>query len=37
MANPATGPHLRSGAWASLALAAGLVAAVIAAILTIGP
>lgn len=37
MTNPATGPHLRSGAWASLALAAGLAAAVIVAMLTIGP
>ena len=37
MTNPATGPHLHSGAWASLALSAGFVVAVIAAILTIGP
>ena len=37
MTDPATGPHLNSGAWASLALGAGLVVAVVAAILTIGP
>jgi hypothetical protein len=37
MTNPATGPHLRPGAWASLAVLAGLVVAVVAAALTIGP
>jgi hypothetical protein len=37
MTNPATGPHLGPGPWASLGLAAALVAVVVAAILTIGP
>lgn len=37
MMNPTTGPHLRPGAWSSMAVLAGLVVAVVAAILTIGP
>jgi hypothetical protein len=37
MTNPATGPHLGHGAWTSMAVLAGLVVAVVTAVLTIGP
>jgi len=37
MANPATGPHLRPGAWAPAVALGGLIVAVLAAMLTIGP
>ncbi|MCU1472977.1 MAG: hypothetical protein JWQ92_1045 [Amnibacterium sp.] len=37
MTNPTTGPHLRPGAWASMAVVAGLLVAVVTAVLTIGP
>ena len=37
MTNPTTGPHLPHGAWSSMAVLAGLVVAVVAAMLTIGP
>jgi hypothetical protein len=37
MTNPTTGPHLPPGAWSSMAVLAGLVVAVVAAIVTIGP
>jgi hypothetical protein len=37
MMNPTTGPHLPPGAWSSMAVLGGLVVAVVAAILTIGP
>ena len=37
MTNPTTGPHLPPGTWASMAVLAGLAAAVVAALLTIGP
>jgi hypothetical protein len=37
MTNPTAGPHLPPGAWSSMAVLAGLVVAVVAAILTIGP
>jgi hypothetical protein len=37
MTNPATGPHLGGGAWSTMAVLAGLVVAVITAVLTIGP
>ena len=36
MTNPTTGPHLPPGAWPSMAVLAGLVVAVVAAMLTIG-
>jgi hypothetical protein len=34
MTNPTTGPHLRPGAWASIAVMAGFAAAIVAAVLT---
>jgi hypothetical protein len=37
MTNPTTGPHLRPGAWSSMAVVAGLLVAVVTAVLTIGP
>jgi hypothetical protein len=37
MTSPTTGPHLRPGAWSSMAVLAGVVVAVVTAVLTIGP